>query len=686
MINNTYVSKLNSFILGKADQAGTIAELNVSGFDFHTQLDTLLENIVSNRPLPPLIILTGNAGDGKSHIIFKIWLYLMRNRKQARSIEEKISLNSMSDDELQKVLNEFRTNFAGAQAEKIIKIDNYFLVKDASAVEPNELQRLLSRAFRNFHKSSAENKALPTIILSINEGVLRAQLQSLCHTYYEFEPITRQVLKSLEESKEFRPHKEYAKSNSLQSQESLADSVLILNLNTRDIGEQLLESMLDELAQPHHFALQNSACGRCPLNNRCPIRFNIHILGKKGHPARRRLAILFDALNQMGQHITFREALSAIAQTLTGNLSCNELQSAYNALEQPIQLPLSLDDLSSNGIVWKSNTEKSFLLRLLPYLYFNNIFVHSARQKELWEASRMIPLFPIGVRLNEEHLLLNIGLLDPAGYATPQYDVNTTFSSAPLSIYREHENEIQLDRYSSASEEVIDLDNIVFKVIKDFGQYSTNKGIPDSNWLRRLVIASKRQEFFTLPDDKVALHHFPLQHYGDFQSLSVLLKKKALNQIEREIVKSSENKIVTALNQFQQPRTVGTAVGTHLELIQRDHFVLFSRLLATQFELVAATPDPNAYIEQTQIRLRFQQIKTKIFLDCDLLLYEILERFVDGSLSLYGLEPRITEMENFLTKLRSASLTETTNEEYILVGRDITFSVNDGQITVQENS
>src|SRR5205085_1862477 len=125
-----------------------------------------------------------------------------------------------------------------------------------------------------------------------------------------------------------------------------------------------------------------------------------------------------------------------------------------------------------------------------------------------------------------------------------------------------------LNQASSISDEVVGLDSVVFEALKEVGQYSSNKGIPDSSWLRSLVITSKRRDFFTLPDDKIALRHFPLQNYNNFQSLAALLKKKTLNQAERETVRSSSNRIVAALNQFQQPRTVGTVVGTHLELIQ----------------------------------------------------------------------------------------------------------------------
>lgn len=685
MANNPFVSKLNSFILGKADQLGTIAELNASGFDFRTGLDILLENIIENRPLPPLIILTGNAGDGKSHIIFKIWLYLAK-RQQIQSPGDRISLNTMSEHQLQEALNAFRASFASTQSEKIIKLENYFLVKDASAVEPDELQEILCLALDNLHLGGPKDKASSTIILSINEGILRAQLLQICQKHYKFEPIVKRLLKSLEQSKEFQPLKENTKDTSSVSTSMAVTEALVLNLNTRDIGEKLLENMLNELAQPQHFVLEESVCGQCPINRLCPIRFNVQILGNKDHPARRRLANLFDALNQIGQHITFREALSAIAQTITGNLSCSELQNAYAHLEMPIQLLLNLEETPDENIVLSSQREQSFLLRVLPYLFFNSIFIHSIRQKELWESSQKVPLVPIGVHLSEEHLLLSIGLLDPAGYATPTYDVSTTFSSNSIRTNNNSGTSIQIERGATESEEVLDLYRMTFNALRDAGQQSSYKGIPDPSWLRSLVIASKRYEFFTFPKAEVAHLHFPLRHYSNFQSLTELLKKKTLNQADNEKVKNARSRIIAALNQFQQPKTVGTVPNTHLELIQRDHFVLFSRLLASQFEFVAAVSEPNAYIEQTQIRLRFQHIKTKTFLDCDLLLYEILQRFVDGSLSISGLEPRITEIENFLTKLRSISLRGAVNEEYTLVGRDITFSISDGQITVQEIS
>src|SRR5947209_11044512 len=126
-----FVTKLNRFILGKADQSGSIAELNVSGFDFPTKLDILFGNVIQKQPLPPLVILTGNAGDGKSHLIFKIWLYLTQKTPfQPSSNGALPSLHQLDERELEEALRGFQKNFSGERADAVVEVENYLLVKD----------------------------------------------------------------------------------------------------------------------------------------------------------------------------------------------------------------------------------------------------------------------------------------------------------------------------------------------------------------------------------------------------------------------------------------------------------------------------------------------------------------------------------------------------------------------------
>src|SRR5207248_1256170 len=151
-----------------------------------------------------------------------------------------------------------------------------------------------------------------------------------------------------------------------------------------------------------------SPCGQCPVKSVCPIRFNVYTLGKKTYPASKRLTTLFAALNLMGQHVTIREALSSIAQTLTGNTTCSELQQAYLACEEPL-LPLGLEEDDGYYRSAILQRDQHFLLQILPYLYFNNIFVHAIRQEELWKPILAVSLAPLSFPLSEEQTLASLG-------------------------------------------------------------------------------------------------------------------------------------------------------------------------------------------------------------------------------------------------------------------------------------
>src|SRR5258708_474315 len=537
MIANPFVTKLNRFILGKADQAGTFAELNVSGFDFPTQLDTLVEYIVEGRSLPSLIILTGNAGDGKSYIIFKIWLLLTHYQLHNGTSGGRLSLHAMSDAELQDALEAFRQYFTGQLAEKVVTIGPYSLVKDASAVDPDELQKYLLLTLRHLHHSNPCDGPSPVMIMSINEGILRTQLLRINQEHPEFDPLVQDLVKALEESKEFVP----AHSAQLGSASPLTEqqSILVLNLNTRDIGEPLLTAILDEVARPELFSLSGSPCGQCPVNRVCPIRFNVHTLGERSHPPRKRLVTLFAVPNFMGKHFPLRSSLSTIAQTLTGNAMCSELQQAYLVCEEPLQLPLGLEEDHNYVRSATMHREQHFLLQILPYLYFNSIFVHAIRQEELWKPILAVSPAPISFPLSEEQTLASLGRLDPAGYTTPHYDIQSTFSSRTGSSS-------PLEKSDQTHEDTMVVDQAVFEALWTRGQDASPKGIPDSRWLRSLVIASKRREFFTCPDDERALGHFPLHTYRDFIYLVDLLKKKPLKHTESGHVKKVLAKSVAA--------------------------------------------------------------------------------------------------------------------------------------------
>ncbi len=682
MINtHPFVTKLNRFILGKADQSGSIAELNVSGFDFPTKLDTLFGNIIQKQPLPPLVILTGNAGDGKSHLIFKIWLYLTQQTPfQPPSDGALPSLHQLDESELEEALQAFQKSFSGERADAVVEVENYLLVKDASAVHPAELKELLVQAFARLLET-APARDEKVALVSINEGVLRSQLKDISAQHPMFTSSIQDVLRNLEESKGFFSSDEVQakKGSPMASEREHQHSALVLNLNTRDLGAQLLGDILNELAQAHLFVGQHAPCTTCPAADRCPIRFNILTLGDAQHPARRRIVLLFEALNYMGLHITLREALSVLSYVLTGNLTCSHIRQAFqeqNKVEQPTLPGLAEQDPPL------SHAQERFLLRLLPYLFFNGLFAQSIRHEEIVKLGQLLPLAPLGPALSEERVLFHLGLLDPAGFAAPSHDVETSFAAAafsPLEDYRP----LVIAPANSEKETVLGIGSEVFEALRAVGQRMSAKGIPDARWLRSLVITSKRHAYFFTSEDATALRHSMFFFYEDFNRVVDILKKKKRSYDDRTIISAALHIVIEALNQFQQPHTVGDGIRDSLELVQRDHLVLFKRIPTTEFDLILATPLPNIYVEQTEARIRLLHRQSYTALDCDLLLYELMRRFVSGSLSLEGLEARVTDIENFLSRLRGAVIQGNEGDVYSLVGKAITFSVDHGQIIVR---
>ncbi len=682
MVENPYVSKLNSFILGKPEQSGTIAELNCSGFDFPTQLDVLLNALLTEVSPSPLIVLTGNAGDGKSHLIFKLWLVL--TGRLTVSAAQPPSLHSLSEEALNEALTAFRDTFSHSRADAIVTVGNYRLVKDASAIVPAELEQLLVQALFDVQNSASVAPQSPITIVSINEGILRVQLTAIRQNHSSFEPLIQQIFIDLEDSKSFLSSDELSNEAIKSPLPLLSQSALVLNLNTRDIGAAILRNIVRELAQREQFALFDSPCGSCPVHASCPIRFNVKTIGNLEHPAWRRLALLFDMLNQMGQHVTLREALSAIAHLLTGNLSCCELQAFPEEQTSPEQLSLFPEEtIEDDTLVLQ--TRDNFLLRVFPYLFFNSLFVQAIRQQELLKTNQSLSISPFGRTLSQERLLLSLGQLDPGGYATPSTDVWDISSRMPSAGAEHTRGEVIRADLSSQEQAVMDLDHRVLNTVRIAGQRTSAKGIPDPGWFRSLVIAGKRHAFFYVPDEALVLKSTPLSYYNDFKQVTSILSRTREDRSNKEklVVADSLYALVGALNQFQQPRTIGNRISDRLDLIQRDHAVLFANIPTTKFELILAAPPHSPYIEHTQLRIRFRQKKTLTFLDCDLLLYELLRRFVNGSLSYNGLEPRTTNIKNFLTKLRSETLRGEEKEEYVVVGRAITFSFSDGQIIVQ---
>jgi hypothetical protein len=242
------------------------------------QLETTTEKYVRERfkeGKPVSIILTGNAGDGKTYLCRKI-IEEFAGRK----------IKQWSEDDLDYSLTENGHTLR--------------VVKDISEVNEKHGGEILT----DLNETLASDEANTFFLVAANEGRLRAILSDR-----NLNPLEERVGQQLREG----PDPE-------------ADDLVVLNLNdvaTSNYVPQVLKWIGDE----GHW----SACEGCPAIESCPIRYNG--LRLKDSPISERLQLFYKVLEHLDFHATIRDMLIHLAFTATGGLRCEEVIDRHSDLE-----------------------------------------------------------------------------------------------------------------------------------------------------------------------------------------------------------------------------------------------------------------------------------------------------------------------------------------------------------------
>lgn len=238
-----------------------------------------------------LVIITGNAGDGKTAFIQKLEAEVKRDpANQFKALPTKNGAHFVYRGK------DFFTNYDGSQDEGNVN---------------NDLA--LTRFFKPFAGSEPIQVNDRVHVIAINEGRLMDFLQS---RQDEFPYLYRQVRNFFEI-------------------EQLADPrLLIVNLNLRAVvalgeqGNSILDQMLDRLGAPALW----SKCSTCDLAQQCYAKFNADSLNDPnyGLQIRERLKTLFQIAHLRRRlHITIRDLRSALAYIIAGTLDCDEIHAMY---------------------------------------------------------------------------------------------------------------------------------------------------------------------------------------------------------------------------------------------------------------------------------------------------------------------------------------------------------------------
>lgn len=253
-----------------------------------TLLDTHLRPAVLNGDFR-LVIITGNAGDGKTAFIQQLENYVQSLGAQ---IERGINGSIFTWQE-----RTYCSNYDGSQDEG----------------DKENLSVLLE--FLNQYEGDSASlwPAGETRLIAINEGRLVDFINANLGRFSLLANIIQKGLKG----------------------EQSQDGVAVINLNLRSVvadpdnsNNAIFDRIIQRFIAPEFW----ESCDQCDLRDRCYVRHNIRTLGDPvaGPKVVERLKMLYTATHLRGRlHITLRDLRSALAYTLVGTRGCEDIHALY---------------------------------------------------------------------------------------------------------------------------------------------------------------------------------------------------------------------------------------------------------------------------------------------------------------------------------------------------------------------
>lgn len=248
---------------------------------FTLDIETKTEKFLREEFLkenPRHVILTGNAGDGKTRIGKKIFSHLFPKRK----------------DELIKE-DQFKGNLNGNGKE-------IFYIKDLSVFSEKETQEILIDLYNSI--INEENKIF---FIAANEGKLHHNLNQLGKEYSELKNWILNEIRSIPG----------IYTNSIKN-DKFKKNIVVINLN-HVTNSVYLKDIIKQINKKENW----EACENCSLKGKCIIYWNYNQLQKDN--IINRLEEIYKIIENQDIHLTFRDLLNHITYTYTGGLYCKDI-------------------------------------------------------------------------------------------------------------------------------------------------------------------------------------------------------------------------------------------------------------------------------------------------------------------------------------------------------------------------
>lgn len=273
------------------------------GYDPQTYVETKLDANLTPAIFDSktkLVILSGNAGDGKTAYIQRV--EAQAKAQGARNFQQTDSGCSFTLDGIA-----FQTLYDGSQDFQGAKNDD-----------------VLVAFFKEFEGDKAPTGQF-TKIIAINEGKLRDFFLFNSEYRSEYRWLSKQVHHHLT-YEDYKPH----------------ESLIFVNLNSRSVVEpedsslSILDKLLDRLLDTGNRVGFWTPCRaeNCAFSERCYIKYNVDSLRdpKKGPIIRQRLKRLILAIHfRKTRHITMRDLRSILSFVLFNKFTCQQLQADLDA-------------------------------------------------------------------------------------------------------------------------------------------------------------------------------------------------------------------------------------------------------------------------------------------------------------------------------------------------------------------
>ena len=312
---NPYVTRLlKLYSQARRDNSGTRGLDEIARLTYvHTRLDSALQPAILDGQYR-LVIITGNAGDGKTAFIQSL----------ERAVVDrggKIEHPSSNSSRFQHNGREFIANYDGSQ--------------DEGAERAND--QVLSEFFAAFDDAHfpAVGAATPVHLIAINEG-------RLVDFFSELWAVNGSTAAAAQKFRRLGACiQRYFEGGGQEA--GLPEWMLVVDLNQRSVvapdpdqeGASIFDRQLQALLKPEFW----QSCQECAFQAQCFIKYNVDTFADpvSGPAVRGRVRTLFEIIHLRRQlHITMRDLRSALSWMLLRDQGCQEIETQAAAHISPV--------------------------------------------------------------------------------------------------------------------------------------------------------------------------------------------------------------------------------------------------------------------------------------------------------------------------------------------------------------